>query len=348
MKTSTGALIDTRPIEKRIKDYSFDEIVALSNPVIWQTKSESDWRTFPIFNQFNTDQCVAFSIAKQMGIQAFINEGEYIDFSKSHLYERRINKPAGGMGSDDAYNLIRKEGITLEKLYPTKTKNNNNTALSIKKSGQLVGEVFKIDSYMSMPLNIDTIASTIQTTGKGIMTWFWGDYKEWTREIPTIQNKEINLQNAEVRHAVTAVDYFLHKGKKALLIEDSWGIDTGIKGRRIITEDFFNKRTYYAGNIMNFKFENNELKDEKPIFNINKPLAFGMQDEQVVSLQNMLKHEGLFPINTQSTGYYGSITAKKVMEWQLKHNVDTEKTIKDLEGRYFGNKSLKAFRKLYM
>lgn len=348
MKNSTGALIDTRPIEKKNKDYQFSEIVASTNPVIWQTKSESEWRIFPIFNQFDTNMCVSFTVAKQLGIQSFINEGEYIDFSKAHLYERRSNKPSAGMGSDDGYNIVRKEGITLEQLYPTPSKNNDGKDLRIKKSSNLVGQIFKIDAYLSVERDIDTIASIIQTTGKGVMVWFWGNYKEWNQEVPKILDKTQTLYTAVVRHSVTAVDFFLYKGKKALLIEDSWGIKTGNNGRRIITEDFFNARNYYAGHIMNFKFENDELNISEPKFNITKSVSFGDNNIDVGQLQQMLRYEGLFPVNTQTTTYYGAITAKAVMDWQLKHGVDSPEVIGNLQGRYFGQKSLKKFRQLYM
>lgn len=186
-KTTIGAAIDTRPEEEKLKDFQFRELVASTDQVKWQTKSEKDWRKFPIFDQKQTDQCVAFSIAKLMGIQHQLDEGEFIDFSKSHLYERRSNRPAAGMGAVDAFELVRKEGVTLEPLYPTKTVNNNTAQLTIKNHFAKVGEIFKINNYISTPINdIDTVASIIQRTKKGVMTWFWGTYNEWDREVPKI------------------------------------------------------------------------------------------------------------------------------------------------------------------
>lgn len=345
MTQTNGALIDTRPESEKIKDFEFKEIVASADQVVWQTKTENDWKKYPIFNQQKSNQCVAMTVAKLMGISHLQDEGEFIDFSKSHLYERRANFPSAGMWADNAFQLARNEGVTLEVLYPTKTYNNDSEKLNLKKHYAKVGEVFKIDSYLALPIqDIESVASVIQRTGKGVMVWFWGTYAEWDREIPTILDKNVTLQTAIVRHSVTAVDYFLHNGKKCLLIEDSWG-NKGIKGRRIITEDFFKARNYYAGYLMKFKFEDTSVEPAK--FNIKGKMQFGETSEDVKELQRLLQHEGFFPKNVQATGYYGSITARAVLAWQLKYGVDKKEVLEELQGHFFGDKSLTKFRLLY-
>jgi hypothetical protein len=333
MKTYNGASIDTRSKAQKEKDFRLEELVASTTQPVWQTKSPNAWRTFPISDQHQTDQCVAFTVSKLMGIDIYQKEGEFVDFSKSYLYEQRVNKPSGGMGAVDAFELARK-GVTLEYLYPTKTTNNNNVNLSAKPHEKRVAEVFKIDAYVSLPLSIDTIASTIQATQKGVMVWFWGTFAEWNREVPVIQDTSINLHTAPVRHSVTAVDYFIYNGKKALLIEDSWGISTGIKGRRIITEDFFS-RCYYAGYATSLKYEISTPTQIK----ITQNLQFGMRNQQVQLLQQFLKDRGYFPANHSTTTYYGAITARAVLQWQIDNKVDTPQILNQLQGRFFGTQS---------
>lgn len=343
-KEYNGAIIDNRPSHDKIKDFHFKEIVANTDRVVWQTKEEKNWKTYPIFDQKNSDQCVAFTIAKLMGISHQIDEGEFIDFSKSHIYERRSNFPSAGMLANDAFEITRKEGVTFELLYPSKTYNNNNDYLNIKAHYERVGEIFKVDSYLALPIkDIETVASVIQRTGKGVMVWFWGTYAEWDRDIPIIKDKNLSLSTASVRHSVTAVDFFIKNGQKCLLIEDSWG-NKGINGRRIITEEFFSKRNYYAGYIMNFNFSEGV---GKPDFKIKTKMEFGQTSEQIKELQKMLQHEGFFPANVSRTGYYGSITAKAVLNWQLKHSVDNIQVLHDLKGNYFGDKSLNKFKTMY-
>jgi len=48
------------------------------------------------------------------------------------------------------------------------------------------------------------------------------DYNEWTDVPKIISTQPVNT--LKVRHGITAVDYILYQGEKALLIEDSWGV----------------------------------------------------------------------------------------------------------------------------
>jgi hypothetical protein len=343
MKTlSTGALIDTRPKEQKIKDFKFEEVVASADPVIWQSKSESEWRKFPIKDQKNSNQCVAFTLSKLLGVQHQLDADDFVDFSASHIYERRNNRPSAGMLGVDGFEIVRKEGATLEELYPTKQYNNDNESLNIKTHYAEVGKIFTAGGYLSLPImDIESVASVIQRTKKAVMVWYWGTYDEWVRDVP-IRSANTDLYNAPVRHSVTAVDYFTYKGKKALLIEDSWGLNHGMAGRRIVTEDFHNNRNFYAGYLMNFKFGTTpEAK-----FKITKTLSFGDRNEDVRELQEMLKHEGLFPLQI-TTDYYGAITARAVLDWQLKHEVAPVHELNALGGRMFGPASLRKFNQLY-
>jgi peptidoglycan hydrolase-like protein with peptidoglycan-binding domain len=95
--------------------------------------------------------------------------------------------------------------------------------------------------------------------------------------------------------------------------------------------------------MMNFVFEPVKSVD----FNITSTLTFGQRNNQVIELQKMLQYEGLFPANITPTNYYGSITARAVLEWQLKHKVASVSELNALQGRSFGPASLKKFKELY-
>ena len=41
-----GALEDTRPVEAKLKDYRFEEIVSSTAPVVWTEKNRDEWRRF--------------------------------------------------------------------------------------------------------------------------------------------------------------------------------------------------------------------------------------------------------------------------------------------------------------
>jgi len=69
---------------------------------------------------------------------------------------------------------------------------------------------------------------------------------------------------------------------------------------------------------MNFQFSEG-IDPNKPIYVFKNDLKFSATvtygNPDVMALQNCLKYLGLFPINTESTGYFGSITKKGVQEF---------------------------------
>jgi len=340
----SGANTDNRKDIEKLKDFQFNEMVSSISPVEWIEKTE--YRKFPIFNQDGSGSCVAQSMAKLLGILYWLKNKVYIHFSATDIYQRRANKPAGGMNGVDAFDIAR-EGITLEELVPSQDMSDEEMdSIDIEQYKHDVGSIFKISDYVSMPIkDIDTIASTIQTTGKGVMVWFYFQHDEWT-DIPNIKNLTLDLNATTTsRHSVVAVDYTLHNGKKALIIEDSWGTSFGKEGQRIITEDFFKIRNWFAAYPISFKFD--EPAVIKPLYTFTKFMKYGQTNEDIVALQNILKFEKLFPSNINSTGFYGSITSKAVLAWQLKNNVAPLEELNYLQGRVSGPKTISTLNNLY-
>ena len=336
-KYGTGALIDVRPEEEKEKDCKFEEIVAKADSVNWVEKTE--YRKFPRFYQNQSGSCVAMTLAKLLMILYWLKEQVFIKFSATHIYQRRANKPSGGMAGMDALNIASK-GVTLEILVPSQNMTDAQMdAVKIEKYKQDVGEVFKMGTPIILPTrNIDTVASVIQKTGKGVMVWFYFTSNEWNRAVPEIQNHSLDLYApTTLRHSVCAVDPTLYKGKKTLITDDSAFGQTAINGQRKITEEFYKARNFFAAYPMNFKFE--EGTTPKPQYRFNNNLEFGQKNSEVVALQDILKWFGFFPINFASTGYYYSITAKAVLGWQKKFSVDTLAELERLQGKYFGPKS---------
>ncbi|MCR4342588.1 MAG: peptidoglycan-binding protein [Patescibacteria group bacterium] len=367
----SGALIDTRGDAEKENDYQFGEIVAATNPVNWVEKPQSAWRKFPIFNQDGSGSCVAQTLVKLLGILYWLKNQLYVHFSATHIYQRRSNKPSGGMAGVDAFNIARK-GATLEELVPSQNMTDSQMdGTEIPQYKQDVGSVFKIGNYVSLPIkDIDTIASVIQTTSKAVMVWFYFKGDEWT-DVPTIKYSDLNLYASDTsRHSVTAVDFALYQGKKALIIEDSWGQFFGLNGQRVITEDFLRVRNWFAAYPISFAFEDQTQPQPqpspgptKPKYTFTKPLEFipwdsaknqpanvvlhENQKTDVVALQNILKYEGHFPSNVASTGYYGSITAKAVYAFQVAHKVAPLSELDSLRGRRVGPKTIRALNEIY-
>lgn len=322
----SGAVIDIRSAQEKVRDYKFKELVSAIDPVNWQEKSQEQWRKFPIFNQNGSGSCVAQTEAKELGIMRYLKDGNYVHFSATDIYQRRANKPAAGMAAVDV-RKIAQQGVTLEALAPSQNLNDAQMdGQAIEPYKREVGSIFAVPNYVELPsADIETIASVIQRTQKGVMVWFYFIISEWTNR-PAVIQQGLDLQaQTTARHSVTAVDYTLVGGKKALIIEDSWGSSFGIAGQRVIDEDFFMARNWYAGNLVNFKFDDQTQPQPtptpKPIHVFNVDLEFGQTNNDIKALQDILRYEGMFPANVQSTGYFGAVTLKGVQSFQVKYGV---------------------------
>lgn len=361
-KLNTGALLDTRPDELKEKDYKFEETVAAVNTVVWAEKPREKWRKFPEQDQRQTFSCVSQTIRKMLGVHYFLKTGKYVDFSSTHIYKRRSNSPWPGMAGVDALEIVRNKGVTLEQLVQSNQyKDKEIDSLEIEQYKQDVGDVFKIGNYLTITNvgDIETIASIIQTTSKAVMIWFYFEKEEWSQFVPTIFNKNLTVGTMGVlRHSVTAVDFTLYNGKKSLVVEDS--AHFGGLSTRVVNEDFFKARNYFAAYIIGFKFDSQlpdiyvpeQLPDDpnRPRYDFNKDLRFSpiyYTDADVVALQNILKYEGLFPTNIASSGYFGSITVKFVLAWQKLHKVCSDAELELLDGKIVGPQTRAKLNVLY-
>jgi len=162
----SGATLDTRPAEKKLKDYKFKEIVAAANPVNWVEKSESEWRKFPEQNQDGSGSCVEQTVRKLAGIQAFLKEKQYVEFSAG-FYQLRSNKPQSGMIGVEAFDIWMNSGIPLEVLVESDNMNDAQMDdIQIEQYEKDIAKVFAISGHVGIDNgDFETVASVIQANG---------------------------------------------------------------------------------------------------------------------------------------------------------------------------------------
>lgn len=330
---NTGAVEDPRPKEDRLKDYSTRELfgaagVPAAGAVEWKEKPESAWPHYPEFDQDGSSSCVANGSAKGLGILNVREEGVFMDLSRRDFYSRRANKPAEGMWGADAGNIGVK-GVTLESLMPSQGRSEAqmNDASDRKPSFDEVAKIFRAKSWLSLPLNIDAVAGAIESAGHAILFFKWA-YSEWDQVVPTIAGTD-----RPNHHCIAGVDYFMHNGKKAVLIDESWG-PKNIK-QRIVTEDWFrsfytdpNGRMTWAHYFVNLSniAQNEQILPDKPKFRFTKSMKVGDQNPDVAMLQRCLGYlkdaDGyLFPLTQSPTGLFGGITRSAVKRFQAIHGI---------------------------
>lgn len=361
----SGALIDTRPEEAKVKDRSIAEAIAYAAPIQWFEKKANEWRKFLDQNQNGSGSCVMQTIRKLCGILFFINEGRYVEASAG-FYQYRSNKPGGGMIGVEAFDIWKNEGVPLECLVESDLMTDAQMdSLVIAPYKKDIAKFLRIGGHLGFASgDFDTVASTIQQTKKGVMVWFYFHSDEWSQKFPQAKRPIDLYAPNTLRHSVAAVDFGLIDGKQYIKIEDS--AHFGRITESWISREFFVTRNYFARYSMNFKFEDrSETVDYKPVHNFTEPLEFIPLDERgnisdpeksqaqksdVTALQDILRFEGYFPTNFTSTGYYGAMTAKALYNWQVKHAVaplSELDSIKPIKGARVGSKTIAALNSLY-
>lgn len=301
-KTPYIGAIDSQTIEQKAFNYKLNEVCASVSPVIWEEKNT--WNKYPIRDQSSSCQCVCMTLATEMGIIAQQKYGEFIDFSSSFLYQQRTNKNLMGCSSYDVYSVFPKFGNILESIMPSqKMTESQAMSVALKNYYKDLAKPFTINR-IELPIDFETVASTIQATGKGVMLWFRFSHDEWT-DIPKVLSTPTTSG-----HSVTAVDFLLKDGKKYLVVQDSWGLSYAINGYRFISEEYFKARCYLASYLKSFQKLAVSSETEKPKF-----------DGTIISAQKCFQYEGLFPVNVPFIENWGPVTRKACIDFQLKYNI---------------------------
>jgi len=301
-----GALLD--PIDER--DYQMEEVACYA-PVKWEEKKT--FRSFPVKNQDGSSSCVGNAVAKILGIENYLEEGEYLDLSARDIYTRRTNQGMG-MHFREAMKIGSEQGATLEHLMPSNGRNEAqmNDAIDRTPYKEIVGRVARGGAYVAIPFNIDKVAEVI-ATGKGVLLGLRFNYNEYNKQVPEIINGAI----LDCHHGIAGVDYTLYKGKRAIIVDESWGV--GNVTQRIITEDWFTMgrvtASWYFEDLKNSRAISDVVNSDIPKYQFTKDLWFGMRNADVIKLHEVLIAMGLLDIK-EPTGYFGQLTKNAVIAYQ--------------------------------
>ncbi len=304
METFTGCLPDTRKEEEKAKDYIKD--VAMFNPVVWAAKDFADIVKFPVRDQDGSGTCVMQTGALMCGIENFLEEGKFIEFSVD-LYNFKTSPGAGMMGVE-ALDLLKNKGLTLEILIPSMKMGETQIAeLKRKVSDNEIAKIFRIKDYYQLPFSIDAIATIMENgrknmVAKPLMVWFQFPRAEWDSK-PKLSTSNYDI----VRHSVTARDYGMIDGKKGIFVQDSWGLhSTTVNGLRFISEDYLKERMIFCAYVND---QPNNWQENKPsVTIIKRVLRLGSTGEDVKELQRLL--------NISQDGNFGPATRQAVIEFQ--------------------------------
>jgi hypothetical protein len=262
---------------------------------------------------------VGQAVAKVLGIENFIEEGKFVHYSARDIYTRRANAPGEGMWFQNAMDIGHNSGAAFEQLMPSQGLGEGpmNDSSDRTPLVELSAKIGRGGNYINLPINIDAIASKIETEGKAVVLGVRFGPNEWDRAVPQILGTDTRYG-----HGIAATNATLYQGKKALITEDSWGTNSGNGGRRIVTQDWFNSgRISFAGY---FTYLKNDGMPEtnKPHYQFRNNLSYGMRkNPEVVKLQECLSYLKYFPSSVDFTGNFLGITLKAVKDFQKAYGI---------------------------
>jgi len=307
-----GVIPDPRTPEEKEQDYKSEELFSVS-PIVWMEKPESEWRKFPIFFQDYSSSCVAQAIAKALGIENWLEEQKFVQFSARDIYTRRLNRPQEGMYFTDGMNIGRKNGATIEQLMPSQGLNEPTMNVSEDRTPltEAIAKIGRGGNNITLPNDIEAVASIIEPNGKPVVLGVRFNIDEWSKPVPTV-----SANPPKYGHGITGTNAILYQGKKSIIIEDSWGIDTGLNGRRVLTEDWFKAgRIVFAGY---YDFLKNDGLEVKPKYQFSVNLKYGTTNSvDVKHLQECLAYLKLFPARDVFTGNFYGLTMAGVKAFQV-------------------------------
>jgi hypothetical protein len=300
------------------RNYHTEEIFKSYPTPKWVEKKPSEWRRFePIRNQNGSSSCVAFAIALALGVENYLEEGKFEKLSARFIYSRGyVEATGGGMYYLQALEIARKEGTCLEQQMPSDGLDENAMRKRDDETPNVrwTAQIYKANSYVFLPLDIDVWAGIIQSTNKVLLTGLRFNQGGFSKP-------EVILdKNGKYGHAVNIVDATLYNGKKALIFQHAWTNKWGINGLGIITEEQFKNGVILGAYLVDFKYEPQKTNKPKMIINA-RSLRVGDRGGDVIKLQIGLQWLGYFPIEQECTGFYGGLTRQAVRDFQKNYGL---------------------------
>ena len=340
---SMSALPDTRPQADKDKDYIVDEIAA-DVAVVPFENSRIDVLTATVYNQWLVGSCVPHGIITQLEYEGLIPPN--LSISQLRAYRKRLNYAQPGCIGPDMYDKI-KHGQSNDFPTPAHFTENQATAMPYVAGDRLIDD-FNYFQYKKEDgtWDVEQIVKDI-AIGKAIAPFIYATDAEWAREYVDIITPNLALEGAEVRHCVCLIPSgdFTENGRQWVSVHDS--AKFGGRHLRYVTYEFLKKRLYFGAKV----YKGAEIPVPPTPPHVDLPLVAceqGNKGENVLNLQEYLIEKGFLEKN-YATSYFGAISAKALLWFQLFHHDKFSSKIPEIlgwGGKYWGPQSIKVVEEL--
>lgn len=327
------------------RDFMWDEVGGA-------TTAPFDWnKGFDIEKKLGVklvvkDQGASFSC----GGQAWAYLAEVLEALATGSYEPRSAKymyaqtcvPGGGSRGRDNAEVFVTQGVSRESVLTSyfngapPSESFMQRSVDITDIVRVNANLTKASAYAQTGTDIESIASAIENNFGAVIGVDGSNNGTWASVFPSIP------KTIEWRHWVYAGKAKMINGNKHIGICNSWGSDVGEAGWQWLGEAYFKKNiwsgwTHVFAPTLPDTFNYNFLKDIK----------YGQNNMEVAALQDALRADGEFPETVQSSGYYGLITARAVLAFQTKYQIDSMSELIKLNGKSVGPKTRQKLNQLF-
>lgn len=332
------------------RDHQWSEVGFGSAPFDWSVGfdveraiklTDGSMPVFPVKDQDGSGSC---------GGQAWAYFGAAIEARATKTFEERSAKfiysqtfvPGGGSAGRANSEIVAKQGWAKEYVLPSYENGNPPTEAFMERS-QDITDVVRQDaalakalSYANVDTDIDTIAQATRDNFGTIILITGANNGTWNSAFPAAPTGGTTW-----RHWLYCGRAKTINGKKHIGVLNSWGKAVGELGWQWLSEDYF-KATYGGEKCISQAWTLVYSDMVPPVtftHNFQSDIALSQSGAEVVALQKALQTDGEFPANVATTGFYGDVTRRAVLAFQLKYKLDTPTVLNQLAGKRVGPKT---------
>lgn len=316
---------DIRTEAEKSKDYVYGQDILL--PAATASKRIKKL-SFTPYDQQGTSACGAFAAAHAR----LIESGEKTDPLLWYRSRSNYNKP--GMFIKEVLELVA-YAQAFPKNSSAPSELTEEFANSLPYLPPFITKDKSREYFQIKPYDADGVFSAVAAGHPTLMTFFC-TYDEWQDEL--VPKEKVWASTARVRHYVVALPNSVHsrEGYDWVSIVDSSPAHG--YALRHVRRDFIEQRMYLGGGFV----VQNEIKLTNPVKLPLNRCEYGNKNAYVLNLQKYLYSQGLMT-EDNCTSYYGNITARAVLGWQLQ-NIKGLSILEavELDGKNWGPKSILA------